>query len=103
MAIVLTVIQDSRLRPAHFPPRFPAIYDRISQKIERIPIYDNHSHPGFADDSDVTPWPPRPKRVVFFVCATTSEFVHRGKALFAIPTTISNLSIPNGLRKKESR
>ncbi len=21
---------------------FPAIYDRLSQKIERIPIYDNH-------------------------------------------------------------
>jgi hypothetical protein len=29
------------------------IYDRLLKQIDRIPIYDNHSHATFPDDSDM--------------------------------------------------
>ena len=29
------------------------IYDRLLKQIDRIPIYDNHSHTTFPDDSDM--------------------------------------------------
>ena len=29
------------------------IYERLLQQIDRIPIYDNHSHATFPDDSDM--------------------------------------------------
>ena len=28
-------------------------YERLLKQIEAIPMYDNHAHPGFADDADV--------------------------------------------------
>ncbi len=28
-------------------------YERLLKEIEKIPMYDNHAHPGYADDSDV--------------------------------------------------
>ena len=31
----------------------PKLYEDLFAKINAIPIYDNHAHPGFADDSDV--------------------------------------------------
>ena len=35
------------------PETVRAAYTRILAAIDTIPIYDNHSHPGFADDPDV--------------------------------------------------
>ena len=29
------------------------MYDRLLVEIDKIPMYDDHAHPGFADDSDV--------------------------------------------------
>src|SRR5207245_5228904 len=31
----------------------PKLYEDFLAKINAIPIYDNHAHPGYADDSDV--------------------------------------------------
>jgi len=28
-------------------------YERLLKEIDKIPMYDNHAHPGYADDSDV--------------------------------------------------
>ena len=28
-------------------------YERLLREIDKIPMYDNHAHPGYADDSDV--------------------------------------------------
>lgn len=65
---------------------FPAIYDRISQKIERIPIYDNHSHPGFADDADVDAMAAPPdESSVLRLRDDNPEFVTAAKALFGYP------------------
>jgi len=40
------------------------IYDRLLKPIDRIPIYDNHSHATFPDDSDMDAMasPPRKAR-----------------------------------------
>jgi hypothetical protein len=65
---------------------FPAIYDRLSQKIERIPIYDNHAHPGFADDSDVDAMASPPEESsVLRLRDDNPEFVTAAKALFGYP------------------
>ena len=34
-------------------PDVQQIYQRILPQIEKIPIFDHHAHPGFADDPDV--------------------------------------------------
>src|SRR5438270_8842038 len=37
-----------------FPgPDVQQIYQRLLPQIEKIPAFDHHAHPGFADDSDV--------------------------------------------------
>src|SRR5271169_3139488 len=37
-----------------FPgPDLQKTYERLLAQIEKIPLYDNHAHPGFADDTDV--------------------------------------------------
>src|SRR5262252_4053187 len=65
---------------------FPAIYDRISQKIERIPIYDNHAHPGFADDADVDAMASPPDESnVLRLRDDNPEFVAAAKSLFGYP------------------
>jgi len=34
-------------------PDVPKIYERLLKQIDQIPIYDNHSHATFPDDSDM--------------------------------------------------
>ena len=34
-------------------PDLHATYVRLLGEIQKIPIYDHHAHPGFADDADV--------------------------------------------------
>src|SRR3982074_2125572 len=34
-------------------PDVQQIYQRLLPQIEKIPIFDHHAHPGFADDPDV--------------------------------------------------
>jgi len=84
-----TLVLSPRLRAqtSPFPSAdFPAIYDRISQKIERIPIYDNHAHPGFADDSDVDAMASPPdESSVLRLRDDNPEFVTAAKALFGYP------------------
>ena len=42
----------SQARP--FPgPDVQQIYQRLLPQIEKIPAFDHHAHPGFADDPDV--------------------------------------------------
>src|SRR6266478_4017031 len=87
MAIVLTVIPRLAAQTGPFPSAdFPAIYDRISQKINTIPIYDNHAHPGYADDSDVDAMAAPPdESSVLRLRDDNPEFVTAAKALFAYP------------------
>ena len=64
----------------------PKIYDRLLKQIDRIPIYDNHSHATFPDDSDMDAMASPPEEsTVMRLRDTNSEFVAAAKALFGYP------------------
>jgi hypothetical protein len=61
-------------------------YDRLLVKINAIPIYDNHEHQGFADDSDVDAMASPPEESnVLRLCDDNPEFVTASKFLFNYP------------------
>lgn len=61
-------------------------YERLLKHIEAIPMYDNHSHPGFADDSDVDAMASPPDESATLRLRDDSpEFVAAAKALFSYP------------------
>jgi len=54
LAVVIgfSYLSDAQARP--FPgPDVEQIYRRLLPLIEKIPAFDHHAHPGFADDPDV--------------------------------------------------
>ena len=64
----------------------PKIYDRLLKQIDRIPIYDNHSHATFPDDSDMDAMASPPgESTVMRLRDTNPEFVAAAKALFGYP------------------
>ena len=59
------------------------IYDRLLKQIDRIPIYDNHSHATFPDDSDMDAMASPPdESTVMRLRDSNPEFVAAAKALF---------------------
>src|SRR5258707_737862 len=62
------------------------IYDHLLPQIDRIPIYDNHSHATFPDDSDMDAQAAPPDETsVLRLRDTNPEFVAAAKSLFAYP------------------
>jgi len=62
------------------------IYERLLQQIDRIPIYDNHSHATFPDDSDMDAQAAPPdESSVIRLRDDNPEFVAAAKALFGYP------------------
>ncbi len=61
-------------------------YEQMLKKIDAIPIYDNHAHPGFADDNDVDAMASPPgESATFRLRDDNPEFVAGAKALFGYP------------------
>ncbi len=61
-------------------------YERLLTKIDAIPMYDNHAHPGFADDSDVDAMASPPgESPTLRLSDDNPEFVAGAKALFNYP------------------
>lgn len=61
-------------------------YERLLKEIEKIPMYDNHAHPGFADDSDVDAMASPPEESAMLRLRDDNpEFVAGAKALFGYP------------------
>jgi hypothetical protein len=61
-------------------------YEKLLKQIDKIPIYDNHSHPGYADDSDVDAMASPPdESSVLRLRDDNPEFVAGSKALFGYP------------------
>src|SRR5215471_19215553 len=87
LTFFLSLAPQLTAQTSPFPsPEFPAIYDRLSQRIDKIPIYDNHSHPGFADDADVDAMASPPDESnVLRLRDDNPEFVTAAKALFGYP------------------
>ncbi len=50
--VALSAVAGAQARP--FPgPDVQTIYERLLPQIEKIPAFDHHAHPGYADDPDV--------------------------------------------------
>ncbi|HET8921492.1 MAG TPA: amidohydrolase family protein [Candidatus Acidoferrum sp.] len=61
-------------------------YDRLLKQIDQIPVYDNHSHATFPDDSDMDAMASPPdESMVLRLRDTNPEFVAAAKALFGYP------------------
>jgi hypothetical protein len=61
-------------------------YERLLKQIDAIPMFDNHAHPGFADDTDVDAMASPPdESATLRLRADNPEFVAAAKALFGYP------------------
>ncbi|MGB2636668.1 MAG: amidohydrolase family protein [Candidatus Acidiferrum sp.] len=61
-------------------------YERLLKQIDAMPMYDNHSHPGFADDTDVDAMAAPPdESSTLRLREDNPEFVAAAKALFGYP------------------
>jgi len=61
-------------------------YERLLKQIEAIPMYDNHAHPGFSDDTDVDAMASPPgESATLRLREDNPEFVAAAKALFGYP------------------
>jgi len=82
--LLLSVLGFPQAKP--FPgPDVPEIYNRLLPQIEKIPIFDHHAHPGFADDADVDAMAAPPGSQALRVRATNPELVAAAKALWGYP------------------
>ncbi|MHB8503856.1 MAG: hypothetical protein ACYDHE_23290, partial [Candidatus Acidiferrales bacterium] len=64
----------------------PKIYERLLKQIDQIPIYDNHSHTTFPDDSDMDAQAAPPdESSVLRLREINPEFVAGAKFLFNYP------------------
>jgi hypothetical protein len=62
------------------------LYQDLLGKINAIPLYDNHAHPGFADDTDVDAMAAPPdESSVLRLRDDNPEFVTAAKSLFGYP------------------
>jgi len=89
-AALLMTLAGSSLASAQARPLPSAdlqkIYDRLLKQIDRIPIYDDHSHATFPDDSDMDAMASPPdESTVLRLRDTNPEFVAAAKALFGYP------------------
>ena len=61
-------------------------YERLLKQMDAIPMFDNHSHTGFADDTDVDAMAAPPdESATLRLREDNPEFVAGAKALFAYP------------------
>jgi len=78
------LLVSAQARP--FPgPDVPQIYQRLLLQIEKIPMFDHHAHPGFADDTDVDAMAAPPGSAALRERDTNPELVAAAKALWGYP------------------
>lgn len=63
----------------------PQTYRRMLDAIRRIRIFDNHSHPGFPDDSDVDAMASPPGSSALRIRADNPELIAASESLFGYP------------------
>src|ERR1700721_2502755 len=89
-AALLATLAGSSLAQAQARPLPGAdlekVYDRLLKHIDQIPIYDNHSHATFPDDSDMDAQAAPPdESSVLRLHDSNPEFVAAAKSLFGYP------------------
>jgi len=86
VAVVLVVSGMAFTQARPLPgPDVPEVYQRLLPEIEKIPIFDHHAHPGFADDPDVDAMAAPPGSAALRERDTNPELVAAAKALFGFP------------------
>jgi uncharacterized protein len=84
MALVATARCQSRPRASEAD--IQKTYDKLLPQVEKIPIYDNHSHATFPDDADMDAMTGPPDETsVLRLRDTNPEFVAAAKSLFGYP------------------
>ena len=84
----VTVLAASAIAQARpFPgPDVQQIYQRLLPQIEKIPAFDHHAHPGFADDPDVDAMASAPDTSLPLRARDDNpELIAAAKALFGYP------------------
>jgi uncharacterized protein len=75
---------SAQARP--FPgPDVQQIYQRLLPQIEKIPMFDHHAHPGYADDPDVDAMASPPGSAALRERETNPELVQAAKAMWGYP------------------
>src|SRR5271168_707640 len=84
-AVSLASLASAQARP--FPgPDLQQIYQRLLPQIERIPAFDHHAHPGFADDPDIDAIASAPDTSLPLRTRDDNpELIAAAKALFGYP------------------
>jgi hypothetical protein len=87
LAIALLSATGAAAQTRPFPgPDVQKTYERLLLKINKIPLFDNHSHPGFGDDHDVDAMvAPPDESSMYRVRDDNPEFVEAAKQLFGYP------------------
>jgi hypothetical protein len=85
LVVTLSALSLAQARP--FPgPDVQQIYQRLLPQIEKIPAFDHHAHPGYADDPDVDAMaaPPNASEALR-TRSDNPELAAAAKALFGYP------------------
>jgi len=90
--IVLAALSfNSAAQARPYPgPDVQQLYQHLLERIENIPAFDHHAHPGFSDDPDVDA-----------MAATIPNWSPRREPCSAIPTMISLPNMRNGSSTKK--
>jgi uncharacterized protein len=88
-SLVLTCTLPAQQLPEAAPPSsafYQQTYDHLLKEINAIPIFDNHGHPGFADDPNVDAMiSPPDASTAFRLRAENPELIAASKRLFNYP------------------
>ncbi len=86
VALLLGTAAKAGAQARPFPgPDVPQIYQRLLPQIEKIPMFDHHAHPGYADDPDVDAMAAPPGSAALRERDTNPELVAAAKALWGYP------------------
>lgn len=86
LAPIASAAASAQAKPIASPAEVEKVYERLLQQIDQIPIYDNHSHATFPDDSDMDAQAAPPdESSVLRLRDRNPEFVAAAKALFGYP------------------
>ena len=86
VALLLGTAAQTGAQARPFPgPDVPQIYQRLLPQIEKIPMFDHHAHPGYADDPDVDAMAAPPGSAALRERDTNPELVAAAKALWGYP------------------
>jgi hypothetical protein len=86
LLLAIASLSHAQAKPVASPSDIAKVYDRLLPQIDKIPIYDNHSHATFPDDSDMDAQAAPPgESSVMRLREDNPEFVAAAKSLFGYP------------------